>query len=296
MSKSQHERDCIRCKVIECFNLFDKSHESVDAGNELYVYSILGRKIDENEDLGVCVCTNGSFLRASCFLADPIFTYYKNSYLSDILIQVTRDFKASIFLAFSGHYRQAMQVLRCGFENIISGAYYHTDLISLGKNNAKTNDFARLNRRFNEWKKGRSRVNVHKAIEVLRRIGFLSMDEEESWNELYNLLSKFIHTPEEFVTRVEHDGKIKLKGEIVCSAATYFSEKQLIEWSDCYQSVFAILLKTVAEFHPEIFNTESGKIAVRCIKSELKYNENKIKVSKEIRQTLLTIHHSKTKR
>lgn len=295
MSKSRHKRDCTRCKVIECFNLFDKSHDSVDAGNELYVYSILGRKIDENEDLSICVCTNGSFLRASCFLADPIFAYYKDSYLSDILIQVTRDFKASIFLAFSGHYRQAMQVLRCGFENIISGVYYHTDLISLRNNNAKANDLARLNRRFNDWKKGVSRVNVHKAIEVLRRIGFLSIDEEESWNKLYNLLSKFIHTPEEFVTHVEHNGKIKLKGEVVCSAATYFSEKQLIEWSDCYQRVFAILLKTVAEFHPDILNTESGKAAVKCIKSELKCNENKIKVSKEIRQTLLTVSELSTR-
>jgi hypothetical protein len=227
MSEKQHERDCTRCKVIECFDLFHESKDSVDAGNELYVYSILGKKVDENEDLGVYVCTNGRFLTASCFLTTPIFADSKGSYLSDILIQVTRDFKASIFLAFSGHYRQAMQVLRCAFENIISGVYYHTDLISLRKNKARADDLAALNRRFNDWKKGVSRVNIHKSIEILRRIGFLSIDEESNWKKLYGLLSKFIHTPEEFVTRIEHGGKIKLKGEIVCSAATYFSEKQL---------------------------------------------------------------------
>jgi hypothetical protein len=138
MSEKKHERDCIRCKVIECFDLFTESRDSVDAGNELYVYSILGKKVNENEDLEVYVCTNGRFLMSSCFLTTPIFADSKGSYLSDILIQVPRDFKASIFLAFSGHYRQAMQVLRCAFENIISGVYYHTDLISLRKNKARS--------------------------------------------------------------------------------------------------------------------------------------------------------------
>lgn len=292
MSEKKHERDCTRCKPIECFDLFHESKDSVDAGNELYVYSILGRKVDENENLGVHVCTNGSFLRASCFLTVPIFTDYKDSYLSDILIQVTRDFKASIFLAFSGHYRQAMQVLRCAFENIISGIYFHTDLTNLRKNKASVDDFAILNRRFNEWKEGNSRTNIHKSIEVLRRIGFLSIYEESSWKKLYGRLSKFIHTPEEFVTRIEHGGEMKLKGEIVCSAATYFNEKQLVEWSNCYQRVFAILLRTIVEFHPEVFETKSGRIAVRQINSELKEHENLIKVSEEIKQILSVIHHS----
>jgi len=292
MPEKQHNRDCTRCRVIDCFDLFDESKDSVDAGNELYVYSILGKKVDENKNLGAYVCTNGSFLRASCFLTTPIFTDSKDSYLSDILIQVTRDFKGSIFLAFSGHYRQAMQVLRCAFENVISGVYFHTDLINLRMNKARDSDFVILARRFNEWKKGNSRASIHKSIEVLRRIGFLSIDEESKWKKLYGHLSKFIHTPEEFVTRIEHAGKIKLKGEIVCSAATYFDEKQLIEWSDCYQEVFAILLKTVANFHPEAFKTESGRIAVRCIRSELKENESRIKASKEITKIISEIHDS----
>lgn len=291
LGMSEKQRDCTRCKVIGCLNLFKESKDSIDAGNELYVYSILGKKVDENEDLGAYVCTNGNFFRAACFLATPIFHDSKDSYLSDVLIQVTRDFKASIFLAFSGHYRQAMQVLRCAFENIISGVYYHTDLINLRKNKGSTNDFALLERRFNEWKR-EGRTNIYKSIEVLRRISFLSMNEESSWKKLYSHLSKFIHTPEELVTQIEHGGKIKLKGEIVCSAATYFNEKQLIEWSDCYQNIFAILLKTIAEFHHEAFNTESGRIAVRCIKSELKEHEDKVKVSREIRQALSTISDS----
>jgi len=292
MSKKEHKRNCTRCKVIDCFKLFDKAKDSIDAGNELYVYSILGKKVDENEDLGVHVCTNGTFLAASCFLTTEISTDSKENYLGDILCQVTRDFKASIFLAFSGHYRQAMQVLRCAFENIISGVYYYTELISLRENKASNDDFTLLHKRFNDWKTGANQLNINSSIEVLRRIRFLSFDEKKEWQYLYSLLSKFIHTPEEFVTRIEHGGKFELKGEITCAAATYFSEKQLIEWSNCYQKVFAILLKTIAEFHPEAFYTKAGRIAIGHVKAELEGNEKQIIVSKEIRQVLSTIRDS----
>jgi len=282
----------MKCERLKCLNLFEKSKDSVDAGNELYVYSILGEKIKNKLDLIAHVCINGSFLNASCFLTVPIYRDRKESYLSDILIQVTRDFKASMFLAFSGHYRQAMQVLRCAFENIISGVYYQSDLISLKKKKSKAVDFSRLEKRFNEWKK-EGRVNIRKSIEVLRRDGFLSTDEEKDWHKLYGLLSKFIHTPEEFVTHVRHGGELKLKGDFVCPAATYFNEEQLVEWSDCFQHVFAILLKTIAEFHPDVFDTESGKIAVaKHIKPELKEYAHRIKVSDEIRKTLSTVQSS----
>lgn len=144
MPKNEDRPNCMRCRDTMCLDLFYKSTGSKDAGNELYVYSLLGKKIAEKEDLGAYVCANGTFLQVSCFLADSIPTD-KQSYLSDILAQVARDFKASIFLAFSGHYRQAMQVLRCGFESIISGVYYYSDLLNLRKNNAKSDDIAKIN-------------------------------------------------------------------------------------------------------------------------------------------------------
>ena len=290
MSKEEHVFDCMRCEYFGCLNLFEKSEDSVDAGNELYVYSILGNKVKGNSDLVICTCTNASFLNASCFLTAPI-EKYKESYLSDILIQVTRDFKASMFLAFSGHYRQAMQVLRCAFENIISGIYFQSDLINLKKRKATTADFSRLEKRFNEWK-NYGRVNIHKSIEVLRRIDFLGMDEERVWHELYSHLSKFIHTPKEFVTHVKHGGE--LKRPMVCPASTYFNEEQLIEWSDFFQHVFAILLKTIAEFHPEAFNTESGKLAlVKLIEPNIRgAYAKKVKVSNEIREILSAVHSS----
>jgi len=288
VSERRHVFDCMQCEVFDCLNLFMKSAYPLDTGNELYVYSILGQKV-EKLGLNAHVCANGTFLRASCFLTVPIFRDHKESYLSDILVQVTSDFKASMFLAFSGHYRQAMQVLRCAFENIISGVYFQSDFISLTKKKANAKDFSRLERRFNEWKKT-GRVNIRKSIEVLRRIDFLSMNEERDWRELYDLLSKFIHTPEKFVAHVKHEDEEKAR---TCPAGTYFSEDQLIEWSDSFQHVFAVLLKTIAEFHPEIFDTESGKLVAKFIEPKLKEFADRIKVSKEIQQILSTVPLSK---
>ena len=286
MSENEDLGDCINCKFIKCLNLFKKTESSEDIGHELYIYSLLGNKIKNKLNLTANVCTNGKFLNASCFLTVPISIDHKESYLSEILIQVTRDFKASMFLAFSGHYRQAMQVLRCAFENIISGIYFQSDQADFIKQKAKKEDFQRLNRRFNEWKE-QGRVNVQRTIEDLRRIHFLSLDEEREWRKLYRLLSKFVHTPQEFVTYVTHD-ELELRRKMMCPAATHFNEEELVEWSDRFQDIFAILLKTIAEFHSDAFDTEPGRLAItRCIEPVLKeeYAE-RIKVKANIQDIL----------
>jgi hypothetical protein len=258
MTKREHVFDCMRCEVTGCLNLYGES-KIANAGKELYVYKILGQKIEEDPDLTVNVCLNGRFLNAACFLAVPI--EQMRSYLSDILIQVTRDLKASMFLAFSGHYRQAMQVLSCAFENIISGSYFQSDYVELAGRRAKKEHFDRLTKRFNEWKKD-GRGDIHKTIEILRRVHILSIEEEGRWKELYHMLSRFVHTPQDLIAKVEHKD---LEEQMNCPAATYFSREQLIEWSDRFQELFAILLKTIDEFHPEAFKTKSGELAIERI-------------------------------
>jgi hypothetical protein len=289
MSEEEHLGDCINCSKIRCFNLYKKSEENPAVGAELHVYSILGRKIEDKPDLRAHTCVNGEFLNAACFLSYPVLRDHKESYLSDILVQVARDFKASIFLAFSGHYRQAMQVLRCAFENIVSGLYFQSDYLNLTTKKAKAEDFARLDRRFNQWKRN-GRGNIHKEIEILRRIDFLSMDEERDWHNMYSLLSRFVHTPEEFIIYVKHTDELKKMAKIACPATTYFSEEQLVEWSDRFQNVFTVFLRAIARFHPEAFSTESGKLAVtKCIVPYLNEFGHRIRTSEEIRKMLSTV-------
>ena len=277
LSLSSHSKEtfkCHRCPEIKCLNLSYHLRKYKNIGHELYIYKLLGKKMEEKfDELKKYVCRNGDLLQATCFLVNPITELEEKSYLKDVLYQSAKDLKASMFLAFSGHYRQAMQVLRCSFENLISGVYFHSDLCELRKNDGTKEEFVRLEKRFNEWKKG-GRVNIRASLEVLRRIGFLNPNEEKDWRELYSNLSRFIHTPKEYIYRVKHEDMLNI--EMTCLASTYFSEDALRAWSNSFQKVFVAILKTIVEYHPFAIETKSGKIAIddlRSIEKELRIPE-----------------------
>jgi len=238
-----------------------KKYENI--GHELYIYKLLGKKREKSDELSKYVCGNGNLLEVTCFLVSPITELEEKSYLKDVLYQSARDLKASTFLAFSGHYRQAMQVLRCSFENLISGAYFHSDLCQLRKKSATKEEFTQLEKRVNDWKKS-GRVNIRASLEVLRRIGFLNRNEQKNWQKLYSNLSRFVHTPEEYVCRVKHKAVVE---KMSCLASTYFSEDALRTWSNSFQEVFVAILKTIAEYHRFVLETESGKIAINQLLS-----------------------------
>ena len=265
-SKHKEAFKCDRCPEINCLNLFNHLRKNKNVGGELYIYKLLGKKMEEKYDeLNKYVCKNGELLNVICFLVNPITELEEESYLKDVLYQSAKDLKASMFLAFSGHYRQAMQVLRCSFENLISGVYFHSDLCELRKNGATKEDFARLEKRFNEWKK-RGRVNIRSSIEILRRIGFLDRNEEKNWKELYDNLSRFIHTPEEYVFSVIH-GDVLKDIQMTCPSTTFFSEDSLRGWSNSFQEVFVAILKIIIEYHTFALKTKSGKLAVKMLPS-----------------------------
>lgn len=273
-SKSKETHSCHRCPEIKCLNLsyHSRVRKYENSGHELYIYKLLGKKIAKSDKLKKYVCRNGALLQVTCFLVNPIFELEKKSYLKDVLFQSAKDLKASMFLAFSGHYRQAMQVLRCSFENLISGVYFHSDFCELRKNDCAKEEFVRLETRFNNWKKN-GRVNIRRSLEVLRRIGFLNRNEEKDWGELYSDLSRFIHTPEEYVCRVKHKDILE---KMACLASTYFSEDALRTWSNSFQKVFVAILKTIVKYHPSVLESVSGKMAtddLRPIAKELRIPE-----------------------
>jgi hypothetical protein len=224
---------------------------------------------EKYDELNNCVCKNGKLLNIICFLVNPIVELEEKNYLKDVLYQSAKDLKASVFLSFSGHYRQAMQVLRCSFENLISGIYFHSDLCELRKSNATKEDFAKLEGRFNEWKK-RGRINIRSSIEVLRRIGFLNRNEERNWKQLYDSLSRFIHTPREYVFREIHEDLLK-DIKMTCPSTTFFDEDSLRVWSGSFQEVFVAILKTIVEYHTFALKTKSGKLAVNMLRSAEKH-------------------------
>ena len=265
-SKHKEAFKCDRCLEIDCLNLFDHRETPKNVGGELYIYRLLGKKVEEKYDeMSKYVCKNGNLLRIVCFLVNPIFELEEESYLKDVLYQSAKDLKASTFLAFSGHYRQAMQVLRCSFENLISGVYFHSDLCQLRKRNGTKKEIARLEKRFYDWKQS-GRANIRASLEVLRRIGFLTRDEEKYWRELYSNLSRFIHTPEEYIFSVKHKDMLK-DIRMTCPSTTYFSEDALRAWSTSFEEVFVAILKTVTEYHPSVLKTKPGRLAANQLRS-----------------------------
>ena len=258
-SKPKETFKCHKCSRIKCLDLTYRSRTYIDIGHELYIYKLLGKKMAEKfGELKKYVCRNGTLLQATCFLVNPITELEEESYLKDVLYQCAKDLKASMFLAFSGHYRQAMQVLRCSFENLISGIYFHSDFCDLRENHASKEEFVLLESKFRQWKK-KGRVNIHASLRELRRTDFLNRNEERDWKKLYSNLSKFIHTPEAYICRVKYPD---LPDKILCAASTYFSEDELRTWSNSFQKVFLAILKTVVEYHPFALGTVSGKIAI----------------------------------
>jgi len=264
-----------------CLDLFSESKESEDIGNEMYVYGLLGKRVEKNyEELRPSVCTNGRLLVASCFLVNPIIDSKQKSYLRDVLYQGVSDLKASIFLSFAGHYRQAMQVLRCCFENFPSGVYFHTDYCQLRKVGADKTQISKLENRYMEWKRTGRTKGIRATIELLRRVDFLTIDEEMEYKQLYQDLSEFVHTPRKYISHEKHEEQ--LGAEMVCPASTYFSKDALLTWSNSFQQVFATLLKIVLTFHPEILKTESGRFGVDMTKNELKSHANRLRISDRI--------------
>jgi len=237
LSSKKEAFKCRKCIEIDCINLFDHRKTLENVGGELYIYTLLEKKMQEEyKELNKYVCRNGNILRIACFLVNPIVTLKEESYLKEVLFQSSKDLKASLFLAFSGHYRQAMQVLRCSFENLISGLYYHSDLCQLRKDKAPEEDFVKLAKRFNDWKKS-GRVNIRASVEILQRIGFLNCKEAIEWKKLYSNLSRFVHTPEEHIFIVKHKDVLK-DIEITCPSTTYFSKDALQVWSNSFEKVF----------------------------------------------------------
>jgi len=283
-SSPKETHRCHRCPDIKCLDLsyHSRARKYENIGHELYIYKLLGKKMAKKSDkLKKYVCRNGALLHTICSLVNSVIELEEKSYLKDVLYQSAKDLKASMFLAFSGHYRQAMQVLRCSFENLISGIYFHSDLCKLLKNDGAKEEFVQLEEKFNDWKKS-GRVNIRASIEVLRRIGFLNRNEEKEWKELYSNLSRFIHTPEEYVCRIKHKDVLE---KMDCIASTYFSEDALRTWSNSFQKVFVAILKTIVEYHPFALETKTGKMAI----DDLLRIEKELKIPERTRNLLISL-------
>ena len=152
MAKKTDLKDsCANCKQINCIDLFHKGHDNDLVGGELFLYKQLQHSMMEDEDLSLHICSNGTLLQCACFIIGTLDELFSDDYLIIVSNEVVRDMKTSFYLAMSGHYRQAILIQRCVFENFLYGFYFSTEYYKFSKNET---DKKELHKKFDSWING----------------------------------------------------------------------------------------------------------------------------------------------
>jgi hypothetical protein len=173
--------------------------------------------------------------------------------------------KASFYLAMSSHYRQAILIQRCVFENFLYGLLFHVEDYSFSKTE---DDLKQVQKNFKSWVDGSFRKTDDYLLDIVQRGGLIDASEKKEWRRLFEQLSQFVHTIRHTpMGKAIKYGKAKVRG---CEAEVEFDKQSLIEWSKYYQQVMFIVLYKVLVLYPSVKKEEAGKLALKFIRSEFK--------------------------
>jgi len=267
MGKKTDLKDCCAyCEITNCINLFRHTKDDDKlVGGELYVYKQLSHSGVLNEELVKHVCSNGVLLQCACFIVGTSYSLNPDKFLTIISNEIVRDMKASFYLAMSGHYRQAILIQRCVFENFLYGLYFHTEDYFFSKN-AEDQEDVRAN--FMSWIDGGFRKSDADLLDIIQRGQLISKTEKKEWRNLFKELSQFVHTILKTPTgRKIKYGDVEIEG---CYAVVEFNKDSLIEWSRYYQKVLFLVLCKLITLYPSIKREEAVKLALKFIRAEFK--------------------------
>jgi hypothetical protein len=264
--KTDLKDSCAYCGVTNCIDLFRHRKEDGElVGGELYVYKQLNHSRVVSEGLTMHVCSNGKLLQCACFIVGPAYVGCPDHYLTNISVEIVRDMKASFYLAMSGHYRQAILIQRCVFENFLYGLYFHTEDYFFSKTD---DERKQIQKTFMSWMEGGFRRSDDYLLDIIRRGGLITDIEKRDWRKLYSQLSQFVHTILHTPTgKTIKYGDAEVRG---CEAVVEFNKDSLIEWSNYYQKVFFLVLHKLLILYPFVKNEEAGKLALKFIRAEFK--------------------------
>ena len=264
--KTDMKDSCAYCGVTNCIDLFrHRKDDGEMVGGELYVYKQLNHQRVTSEGLSRHVCANGVLLQCGCFVIGPAYVACPNDYLTLICVEIVRDMKASFYLAMSGHYRQAVLIQRCVFENFLYGLYFYAEDYFFSKNDEEQK---KVQSRFMSWMDGGFRKSEDYLMDIIERAGLLTYEERQEWRKLFNQLSQFIHTILHTPTgQTIKYGKAEVSG---CEAVVEFNKDRLKEWSNYYQALFFLVLHKLLILYPSVKKEEAGKLALKLIRGEFR--------------------------
>ena len=243
-----------------------------------YVYKQINHSRVIDEKLENHVCSNGKLLQISCFISGTINESLPDDHLANISLEIVRDMKASFFLAMSGHYRQAILIQRCVFENFLYGLFFHSERYYFRNANIENVDKA-----FKSWANGEhNKKSISYLLEIIERDGLISSEESKKWKDMYAQLSRFVHT----ILHTPIGQKIKYGGamgkefsflcEDLCEAEVEFNKENLIEWSNYFQQILFLVLYKLIILYPLVKKEEAGRLALSYLRAEFKDAETTI--------------------
>jgi hypothetical protein len=163
----------------------------------------------------------------------------------------------------SGHYRQAIIILRCVFENFLYGLYFQAEDYFFAKSNDDKKD---VQNNFKAWIDGGFRKSDTELLDIIQKGGIISKDEKKEWKKLYQELSQFVHTILKTETGkiLKYEKNVKIIG---CYSEVEFNQDSLTEWSGYYQRLLFTILYKLLILYPFIKKEDAGKLALKYIRA-----------------------------
>jgi hypothetical protein len=185
--KTDLKDSCAYCRMTNCIDLFRHTKDAGElVGGELYVYKKLNHEMVIDEGLRRYICSNGRLLQCGCFIVGPAYVLKPDDYLTNIGVEIIRDMKASFYLAMSGHYRQAILLQRCVFENFLFAIYFHAEDYHFSRGQEDTK---RVQGLFKAWMSGGYRKSCIYLLDIAERAQLITVEEKKECRKLFGELS-----------------------------------------------------------------------------------------------------------
>ena len=172
-----------------------------------------------------------------------------------------RDLKASILLAFSGHHKPSMQIMRSCLENWLYALYYQKRLI-LAWTEEDQETYSKVIDEFEQWA-NKSSYKTHslgpKEIrKLLMRLSVINPDKDRFLSKLYNNLSVHVHS-----IKYTPMGQYICNGDsselTKCGAILPRNEKNLEQWCFRFQDIMTFIIRSYLEMFPDLEQDEGVK-------------------------------------
>lgn len=157
------------------------------------------------------------------------------------------DLKASLFLALTGHYRAAHQLLRPLVENIIVGRTIEEKL----RRATKEKKFTKECDKFFDWLEDNRVYDFNGSIDYLGREGLIDVDEKNRLkNELWEELHRYIHP---YISKWSPHEK---------PMVTQYNATWLFKWIDIYENILSYIMEVLFQYYPWISDIDETKLAL----------------------------------